>query len=241
MSAPSLTVAIPTMRRWGFLEKTLPTYLSNALIHAVVICDETGEDADAIEASEFAAHPKLKVYRNPTRLGIYYNKRKCIEVSPTDWVAVLDSDNLFDHGFFDTLKDIWTHEGANPKHFYAAGNALFISDTGAISNRLQSFAGIQLHAGTWNQIFDYPQWNYMLNDGNWVVHRSVLTVLPTTVRDEDILATDAIFMARLFVQNGYVYDIRHELFYIHAIHKSSSWNLFRQGNMRIWESTNWKL
>jgi hypothetical protein len=81
----------------------------------------------------------------------------------------------------------------------------------------------------------------MLNDGNWIVHCSVLNTLPTNIQDEEILATDAIFMARCFVAHGYTYDIREELTYIHRVHKESSWILQGEENMRILKSTNWKL
>lgn len=236
-----LTVAIPTMRRWKFLEKTLPLYLHHPFIENVVICDETGEDVDAIIAAGWNRHPKLLLHKNPSRLGIYYNKRKCIEVSPTEWIAVLDSDNFFDAQFFNTLEAMWKKEGALIDHFYACGNGMFIDEEKTCHNPLKGFGGTKLTKESWNAFFDKPKWNYMLNDGNWVVHCSVLNTLPTNVRDEEILATDAMFMARCFVAHGYTYDIREELTYIHPVHKESSWMLQGEENMRIWKSTNWKL
>ena len=44
----NLTLAIPTWRRYNFLEKVLEQYLENPLIQKLVICDETGEDVEAI-------------------------------------------------------------------------------------------------------------------------------------------------------------------------------------------------
>ena len=236
-----LTVAIPTMRRWAFLEKSLPLYLNHPLIEYVLICDETGEDIDAIQASQWSSHPKLILHKNPERLGIYFNKRKCIEIAPTDWVAVFDSDNFFGTDFFDSLASIWANEGADPTHFYACGTALFVKETGTITNPIDGFGGVKLTKETWNDIFSRSKWNYILNDGNWIVPRSVLSYLPTNVRDEDILATDAIYMARLFVQGGFTYDIRKELSYIHSVHEGSSWIQNGDACMKIWNSTNWKL
>jgi hypothetical protein len=107
MQVPQLTVAIPTMRRYdGFLKQLLPVYLANPLVKYVLICDETGEDADAIER-EIGKHEKLIMKRNPMRLGIYHNKRQCIELAPTDWVAVFDSDNFFNADFFMELAKLW--------------------------------------------------------------------------------------------------------------------------------------
>ena len=238
-----LTVAIPTMRRWDkFLSKSLPTYLNHPFVKNVLICDETGEDIAAIRASEWANHPKLILKQNERRLGIYHNKRQCIELAPTEWVGVFDSDNFFDTHFFDQLEALWKAEGADPKAFYAPGNGLFVNeDRSPPTNPIGAFAGTKITLGTWNDIFNLPQWNYMLNDGNWIVPRSVLSLLPTDVKNEDVLATDAIYMARLFVKGGYTYDIRTELQYIHVVHKGSSWIADSAENNRIWESTNWKI
>ncbi len=238
---PLVTVAIPTMHRWNFLEKSLPTYLNHSLVQHVLICDETGHDIEAIQASQWGKHPKLIYHKNPTRLGIYFNKRQCIALAPTEWVAVLDSDNFFGEEFFDNLAQIWIKEGANPKHFYACGKGLFVNETGTITNPIDGFGGTKISKESRNDFFNRPKWNYMLNDGNWTVHKSVLECLPTNVKDEHILATDAIYMARLFVLGGFTYNIRDELAYIHSIHKGSSWVQNNDACMKIWNSTNWKI
>jgi hypothetical protein len=240
MSA-QLTVAIPTMRRWEFLKQSLPVYLNHPFVTSVLICDETGEDTAAIQASEWATHPKLTVHTNPQRLGIYFNKRQCIELAKTEWVAVFDSDNFFNAEFFDNLQALWEKEGADPQHFYACGRGLFVNENGTVTNPIDGFAGFKINAENWNSVFSVARWNYMLNDGNWIVPRTVLSCLPKDVLDKDILATDAIYMARLFVKGGFTYDIREELGYIHTVHKGSSWIQQSDENMRIWNSTDWKI
>lgn len=242
MSVPQITVAIPTMRRYeNFLKKYLPIYLEDPHIAHVVICDETGEDADAIQR-DFGSHPKLILKRNEKRLGIYHNKRKCIEESPTEWVGVFDSDNFFPKEFFHNLEVVWRNEGADPMHFYACGNAVFHNlGDGKKTNPLEGFGGTKLDKNSWNDFFNKPRWNYMLNDGNWVVHKSVLSHLPTNINDSDVLATDALYMARIFVKSGYTYDIRNELAYLHNVHDGSSWAANVDSNMKIWNNTNWKI
>jgi hypothetical protein len=37
---PPLTLCIPTMNRWSFLEKNIAEYLKNPYIDDIVICDE---------------------------------------------------------------------------------------------------------------------------------------------------------------------------------------------------------
>ena len=241
MQVPLITVAIPTMKRFDkFLKRFLPVYLENPLVKHVLICDETGEDVDAI-AEHFGKHEKLILHKNSRRLGIYHNKRQCIELAPTEWVAVFDSDNFFGQEFFMELAKLWYHEGADTTHFYACGRALFLNENGNHTDPLSGFGGFKINKSNWNTVFDRHRWNYMLNDGNWIVHKSVLDVLPMDVLDKDILATDAIYMARLFVKGGYTYNIREELFYVHTVHGGSSWSADVDENMRIWNSTNWKL
>ena len=238
---PPLTVAIPTMKRWDrFLFKYLPVYLESPQVTKVLICDETGEDIDAIEQSQWANHPKLILHRNKERLGIYHNKRQCIELSPTEWVGVFDSDNFFPQEYFDTLEDLWTREGANQMKFYACGNAIFINDdTNVATKPLERFRGLTLNKENWNTIFSQPFWNFLLNDGNWVVHQSVINVLPRNVLDKDILAADAIYMVHIFVKAGYIFHIDPDLSYYHITHNGSTWTTTAKDSLRIFNETNW--
>jgi hypothetical protein len=98
-----------------------------------------------------------------------------------------------------------------------------------------------LDRSNWNAVFDIKGWNYMLNDGNWVVNRSVLAHLPTDVLDKDILAADAIYMVHKFVSAGYSFNIVDGLSYIHTVHKGSTWIATSTDSTRIFNDTNWKI
>ena len=99
-----LTVAIPTMKRWSFLKTMLPVFLARPEVKEVVLCDETGEDYEAAAAA-FSKNPKLRLYKNETRLGIYENKKKVLSLC-SGWVALLDSDNVFPDEWFDFLAEL---------------------------------------------------------------------------------------------------------------------------------------
>lgn len=247
-----LTVAIPTMNRWdGFLEYSLPEYLANPFIQAVVICDENGNDIRAIQ-QHIGPHPKLILRQNEHRLHAYLNKRQCIELAPTEWVAVLDSDNFFPREFFDTLEKIWKTEGAQPRHFYGAGHILFTdhkqmerTPRGIIIHPGRDtlggrFSGL-LTAANWNASLQVQDWNLMLNDGNWIVPKSALAALPASLPAETVLALDAIVMAKMFVQAGYTYNIRNELAYIHTNHPICYWHETETESMKLFSATDWRL
>jgi hypothetical protein len=244
MGAPpiELTVAIPTFRRWkGFLEKSLPQFLNNQYVSYVVINDETGEDVAAIKASRWATHPKLQLFVNEQRLGMYGNKRKCVERSPTDWVAVLDSDNIFPDVFFEALFDTWKDEGSSTKMVYAASEIVRVFlKTGDSEERTRHFTGMRIHKGNWNQILQMKAWNFLLNDGNWVGHKSVLEAWPP-MPEERVKATDSIRIVRNLVDKGWTYSIVPGMRYIHTVHDDSEWIKTEADSTRLLATTDWRL
>lgn len=235
-----LTVAIPTMKRFSFLKKSIPQYLENHSITAVVVCDETGEDIDLIEKESWGKHPKLRLHRNPKRLGMYYNKRKCLELAPTEWVAVLDSDNIFPEAFFDTLHELWKDEGANQKTVYASGQIVRVFlKTGQSEQKTEQFSGLRVSKANWNTVLKSNGWNFLLNDGNWVGHKSLLQAWPTDIKEEQIRATDSIRIVRNFILNGFTYFVVPELRYIHTVHDDSEWIKTEKESSFLLATTNW--
>lgn len=237
-----LTVAIPTMRRFKFLEKAIPQYLENPLITAITICDETGEDIQQIERTSWGKHPKLRLHNNPKRLGMYYNKRKCLEVAPTDWVAVLDSDNIFPEAFFESLFDLWKDEGADQKTIYASGQIVRVFlKTGQSEERTRHFGGMRINKSNWNTILKTQAWNFLLNDGNWIGHKSLLQAWSTDIQEDHIRATDSIRIVRNFVQKGFTYFVVPELRYIHTVHDDSEWTKTEAESSYLLATTDWKI
>ncbi len=237
------TVAIPTMRRWSsFLEKSLPQYLEFDLVSHVVVCDETGEDAAAIAASKYATNPKLRVYTNPKRLGAYLNKRNCLEKSPTDWVAVLDSDNIFSEDYFEKAYAALKQESFNPSLVLASADhiRLFVK-TGKEENRTSHFSGLRVTRTNWNTILQMPNWNFILNDGNYIVHKKFLSALNPHYTLEQVYASDAILAAKQFVEQGAIYYFVPGLRYIHTVHEDSEWLKTDRESTRVLNTTDWRI
>lgn len=244
MGAPpiELTVAIPTMRRWkNFLEKSLPTFLDNSYVSKVVICDETGEDVKAIELSAYANHPKLILHTNERRLGMYANKRRCVERSPTPWVAVLDSDNIFPDEYFEALFDTWKDEGANIKTIYAASEILRVFlKTGESEERTKHFTGMRITKHNWNKVLQMKDWNFLLNDGNWVGHTSILDTWPP-IDEDKVKATDSIRIVKHCIEKGWTYTIVPGMRYIHTVHDDSEWIKTDRESSYLLATTEWRV
>lgn len=239
----NLTVAIPTYRRWkGFLEKSLPGFLENEHVEKVLVCDETGEDIEQISASRWGKHPKLILHKNPKRLGMYYNKRKCLELAPTPWVAVLDSDNIFPEEFFETITSHWEDKGADPKKIYASSEIVRVFlKTGESEEKTRHFSGYEISRSNWNSVLQTPGWNFLLNDGNWIGHRDLLNAWPTNISEEKIRATDSLRIVRNFVLAGFTYCVVPGLRYIHTVHDDSEWIKTEAESSYLLATTEWRI
>jgi len=235
-----LTIAIPTMRRWSFLKDSVPAYLARPEVAEVIVSDETGEDYELLHKAfgDHVTSKKLRLYKNERRLGIYENKKKCLSLATTDWVALLDSDNIFGDDWFEALHYI---DFSEKNRIFASADFKSVNvKTGAISYECRKFRGLVLDPRTWNETLEQPKWNFLLNDGNWIVPRSVIDCLPD-VRSETLQAADAIFMARCFVKAGYCIYYVPGLEYTHLVHPGSSWLQTDAQSSRILLSTDWRL
>lgn len=232
-----LSIAIATMKRWDFLKESIPLYLEQDCVKEVVICDETGEDVDAISKSSFGTHPKLKLVKNEKRLGIYHNKRKAFSLATGPWVAILDSDNHFSEEWFEVLLK---QDLSNPKMIYASADVKFVNTiNNTMTQPLLQYSGMKVSKENWNSILTTSKWNWLLNDGNWVVHRSVLECLPTNVKE--LYAVDALYMTKKFIEFGCTVYYVPELSYLHIVHDGSSWLATDRESTHLMNTTNWTL
>jgi succinoglycan biosynthesis protein ExoO len=234
-----LSIAIATMRRWDFLKDSLPVYLDRPEVKEVILCDETGEDCALARASPFGSHPKLRLVVNEKRLGIYQNKRKALSLAKGEWVAILDSDNYFNDEWFEVLGEVLLK--SHPKRILASADFKMTKEDGTVSFPCKSFSGCVLDSKTWNIMFERPMWNFLLNDGNWVVHASAIDALPKETPSEALQAADAIYMLRQWILSGYSIWYVPELSYIHTVHGGSSWLATEKESNRILTSTDWRI
>lgn len=228
------------MRRWSFLKDSIPAYLDRPEVAEVVVCDETGEDYELL-ATAFGDHVtagKLRLYKNERRLGIYENKKKCLSLATNPWVAVLDSDNIFGDEWFEVVR---TLDFSNERRMFASADFKSVNiKTGVRRQQCKSFSGLILDSKSWNTTLTRPKWNFLLNDGNWIVPRSVVDCLPD-VKSESLEAADAIFMLRCFIKAGYSIYYVPGLEYTHLVHPGSSWLQTSKKSEYIFGTTDWRI
>ena len=219
----SITVAIPTWRRWDFLQKSLPIYLNRPEVAEVIICDETGDDVREIMNSKIFADygSKLRLVINSQRLGAYHNKRKALSLAKTKWVALLDSDNLFLDDWFDNLYQL--DFNANNMIYASAEFEKLDLHTQKSSQPCLKYNGYKISTQNWNAIFEQWDSDSLLNDGNWILPSSAYAFLPEVLDGGELHASDAIFILWCLIKNGYTIDYQPGLRYQHISHNGSYW------------------
>ncbi len=228
------------MDRWKFLKDTLPIFLEQSIVSEVIVCDENGNDIEEIKKTKLIHNPKVKLYKNEKRLGIYQNKRKAASLAKEEWVAILDSDNIFPEQWFEDVEDVLKKD-TNKKTIYASAYFRNVNlETGEEFRPCVEFDGLHLTKDSWNTMFERRRWNFLLNDGNWIVPRKAIEYLPIEIQSESLQAADAIYMLRCWIQGGYSIDYVKGLEYIHTVHGGSSWLATERESTRIL-NRDWRL
>jgi glycosyltransferase involved in cell wall biosynthesis len=237
----SLSICIPTMKRWWSLKDSLPLMLEEDCVGEVIVCDETGEDISAIESSSLAGYSKLRLVRNERRLGIYENKKKVLRLATRPWAALLDSDNQFPEEWFLKVRELISKPPSNTIYGSAEFQTVNL-DTGVVERPCEDFVGESINRASWPSIFregDSRPWHALLNDGNWILPSAAGACLPDSVRSEELLAVDALFMVKIWVEKGYTIEYPEGLSYIHTIHKGSSWLATEAESTAIMRKIDW--
>ena len=98
---------------------------------------------------------------------------------------------------------------------------------------------MSISKSNWNTVLQTPGWNFLLNDGNWIGHKSLLQAWPTDVKEENIRATDSIRIIKGFVEKGFTYYVVPSLRYLHTVHDDSEWMKTEVESSYLLATTNW--
>lgn len=215
---PKLTLCIPTMNRWNFLQKNLPVYLENPYIDEIVVCDENGEDVKKI--NENFTNPKLKVFTNSSRLGSFFNKRQSVVHASNEWVCLIDSDNLAPLSYFEAWFEFIGKNGLEKKIIYSPSFTIPQANHPGFDFRHLMNEELTLD-NTWN-IFKKRNVETLLNCGNYIVNKDLFleaSGLPEYA--SRCLGLCSIFKNYLLLRAGGRLQLVPNMSYHHIVHDGS--------------------
>jgi len=161
------------------------------------------------------SYKKVKIFVSDTNLFVLKNKIKAVTLCNTDWVALIDSDNVVSGQYFGP----WLKE----PHI---ANVIYCPEIGIPALNYYQFAGLDI---TYNSLKgrlsnnDSPQFNVLMNTGNYIVHReSWLNAL----HDKDLhnpAAADVFYTNFYCLMHGMVLRVVKGMTYHHTVHKGSTY------------------
>ncbi len=208
------------MNRWSFLQKNIPMYLDNPYIDEIVICDETGDDAQKIREAEFNCE-KIKLHVNETRLGAFRNKEKVVRLAENKWICLMDSDNFAPLLYFQwwesyilnrdlQITDIFCPVGAFPQSNYPGHN--FSDISGQIITR----------SNVSNMYNSFSFMGGVINIGNYIFNRDFY-MSSVGYKDlvDEVLCLDVFLKNYLMLANNGNMHIVPNMQYHHIVHDQS--------------------
>ncbi len=135
MTAPRVSICIPAFKAERFLAETLDSVRAQSFTDWELIVTEDGSrDATESIVRAFAASvtQSVRYARHDPNRGLPATRNAGIELARTDWIALLDSDDLWTP---DHLATCWETAERTGADFVHGGSMLFESDTGCAIKR----------------------------------------------------------------------------------------------------------
>ncbi len=158
-----LSFCFTTYQRVDLTIKAVNSIIDDNRVKSIVVVDDFSEPNIFDQLFHyFRDFPKVDLYRNKENLGMSLNKKRAIELSPTEWVVIGDSDNEFSSSYIDALEavgelkedTIYMPNAALPKFVFS------------------EFDGLSFNKETAKNYLSDPMFRVSLNTANYVVNRA---------------------------------------------------------------------
>tara|TARA_B100000900_G_C20425675_1_gene652820 strand:+ start:135 stop:905 length:771 start_codon:yes stop_codon:yes gene_type:complete len=103
-----ISVAIPHYNNVKYIEELLREIIHDERINEIIICDDSSKQDEIKKLTKLVLEltleiKKIKLFINKTNLGCYHNKLHTLTKCTNDWACLIDSDNIIDKNYIDTL------------------------------------------------------------------------------------------------------------------------------------------
>lgn len=209
------------------LTQSFAEVLDDDRIREVAVSDDCSpDDCYAKLVAKWDGHPKVKLYRNKHNVDCYRNKKQAVELATSDWVILLDDDNVIGPDYLDRLWELPAWDA----------NVLYCPDLAHPHFNYQRFAGPVISCRNVAYFMAMPhkkgetEFRTALNTCNYFFHRQ--TYLQRWVGNVDPVTADTMFHAFNWLRAGGFMVFVRGMQYIHRIHAGSHYknNHKRTGN-----------
>lgn len=218
-----LTIAITTYNRTNMIAQCLVNIATHPIVEEIVICDDRSQDVEELKKqvlliSEKVPNP-IRLITNPENLGSFWNKVRAVNNCRSGWVCLLDSDNILDGSYLDTIQadgEVLMGSGdENDVYMPSVGwpNLKYKLPADYPCLKMQNIAHF-LATQNWAPT--------LLNTGNFVFHTNLFNKA-TQLADTDPAGACSIYLNYLFLKAGASLHLHPTMRYFHRIHDDSHW------------------
>lgn len=156
---------------------------------------------------------KVKIYENEKRLYVFRNKVNAVKKCNSEWVMLIDSDNVIAQFYVKPFIRL-------PKH---DNNTIYCPEVGHPKLIYSDFLGENIDLETAVRNFHRKDFDMLLNTMNYVVHRKTwLNALEDALNDEyEPMSADSTWINYNCMKNGMVMQVVKGMLYLHNIHGGS--------------------
>jgi len=212
-----LSLAIPNFNRSNEVIRSFSKVIDDDRIFEVVICDDESNSFkynELVDLVDRISNKKIKINRNETNKGAYWNKINTVSKCQTDWCVLLDSDNQIDIDYLNRITD----RRLDDKVIYAPDVARCSSE---ILN-YKSLAGKTFDKQSIKALSVDPKSYVLLNTGNYVVNKDEYCRIGE-MADHSInsYACDVLYFNYLWMNEGNYIHVVPDMSYEHALSNDS--------------------
>jgi glycosyltransferase involved in cell wall biosynthesis len=217
-----ISLAITSHNRSNKTIRSFSNVLSDDRITEIIIVDDHSDDKNFNDLSNqinLLKSPKLKIHRNTKNLGAFLNKCRAIDLTSNDWVILLDSDNIIDSNYLDSLPT-----ELDSKTFYLPSVAECSSPHLDYSRYSGKLLGIDDFRGLMHSQDANDQ--CLINTGNYLVNKHTYTSCVKACKNPiNPLGVDVLYLLCLCFRNekDFKLNVVPGLKYQHDITSDNSW------------------
>lgn len=215
MEDRTVSISIPTWNRVDVLIESFSKVLSDERVENIHIQDDASDIEiykqvkSMVDVLNTTHNNKITISRNLTNQDCFRNKQHAVLGAKSEWVVLLDSDNIIDTDYLDRLYEI---ENWDAGTIYTPDNAYPNFDFTAYSGLLLSKENI-------SENIDKPLLETMLNASNYFIHKD--TWLSVWDGSENPVTSDSIYVCMKWLQSGKKIKVVQGLKYFHRVWEQS--------------------
>jgi glycosyltransferase involved in cell wall biosynthesis len=214
------SVGIPHYNRGKLIYRPLFNLLNHPVVDEVVIVDDGSRLEEYQSLKDFVdsldCGDRVKIFRRVENRGALLTKLECVERSSSEWVLVLDSDNTAFSSYLDALGGI---RNPDPQMIYCASWAwpyFAFQDLGV--DKIDFELACELVKSSLLKKI------YLINDGNFLVHRQKHLFSIKEISNFEIEAADVMLVNYKWLSDGGSLKLLDNVSYFHRVDGSSFWS-----------------